>query len=370
MEAISELQVILSHYFSWNKSRIDCLCRLIFAIITVQTVNLSSVAVVLHGNAKIQSHYKRLQRFFGWLAGFHSDAQRLLFRLTLSALNLEKNSILYAAMDRTNWQFGMVHINLLVIGISYHGVNIPIVWTSLGKAGSSSSQERIQLLKRFQKILDGFPFVLTADREFTGKKWIGFLCKRQIPFVIRIKGNSSVRRPKCSHSIPAKDLFKQVKNKRRKVFQEPHEVFEVPVFIAAARNKEGELLIVISNQFCGRSIKEYLKRWGVECMFSCLKSRGFNFEDTHMSEPKKISSLLFVLTIVLVWSMRTGVNRRKECPITLATHGRKRMSVFRRGLEGLRRCIVNLTSEIERFISFINLLLPKGDPGYSCEGVF
>lgn len=210
MEAISELQIILSHYFSWNKSRIDCLCKLIFAIITVQTVNLSSIAVVLHGKAQIPSHYKRLQRFFGWMSGFQLDAQRLLFRLTLSALNLEKNSILYAAMDRTNWQFGVVHINLLVIGVSYHGVNIPIAWTSLGKAGSSSSQERIQLLKRFQKILGDFPFVLTADREFTGKQWIKFLCKNQIPFVIRIKGNSFVRRPKCSHPIPAKDLFKRV----------------------------------------------------------------------------------------------------------------------------------------------------------------
>jgi len=370
MNAVSELHNILSHYFSWNKSRIDCLCKLIFAIITVQTVNLSSVAVVLHGKAQVASHYKRLQRFFGWLSRFQLDAQRLLFRLSLSALNLKKNSILYVAMDRTNWQFGMIHINLLVVGVSYHGVNIPIVWTSLGKAGSSSSKERIQLLKQFQRILDGFPFVLTADREFTGKKWIAYLCKKQIPFVIRIKGNTFVRRPKCSHPIPAKDLFRQVKNKRQKVFQEPHEAFEVPVFIAAARNKKGELLIVISNQFCGKSIKEYLKRWGIECLFSCLKSRGFNFEDTHMSEPKKISALLFVLTIVLVWSMRAGVNRRKECPIAIATHGRKRMSVFRRGLEGLKRCIVNLVSNIHTLIDFINLLMPKNDSRYSCEKVF
>ncbi len=57
------LEQILSQNLTWNRARIKFLSRFIVAIFQVQTVNLTKIACVFSGNAKIASNYKKLQRF-------------------------------------------------------------------------------------------------------------------------------------------------------------------------------------------------------------------------------------------------------------------------------------------------------------------
>ncbi|MCX7116731.1 MAG: transposase [Legionellales bacterium] len=45
---------------------------------------------------------------------------------------------------------------------------------------------------------------------------------------------------------------------------------------------DGELLIVATTESSGLAITIYTLRWEIETLFSCLKGRGFNFEDTHI----------------------------------------------------------------------------------------
>jgi hypothetical protein len=40
-------------------------------------------------------------------------------------------------MDRTNWKFGKVNINYLVLGVAYKGMAIPLFWDLLDKKGNS-----------------------------------------------------------------------------------------------------------------------------------------------------------------------------------------------------------------------------------------
>ena len=56
-------------------------------------------------------------------------------------------------------------------------------------------------------------------------------------------------------------------------------------------------MIVVSNKNFPDAIFLYRWRWGIETLFSCLKSRGFCMEDTHMTDPRKIEKLMFVLAI-------------------------------------------------------------------------
>ena len=57
------LEQILSQNLTWNGARIKFLARFMVAIFQVQTVNLTKIACVFSGPAKIASNYKRLQRF-------------------------------------------------------------------------------------------------------------------------------------------------------------------------------------------------------------------------------------------------------------------------------------------------------------------
>ncbi len=60
---IYSLEQILSQNLTWNRARIKFLARFMVAIFQVQTVNLTKIACVFSGRAKIASNYKRLQRF-------------------------------------------------------------------------------------------------------------------------------------------------------------------------------------------------------------------------------------------------------------------------------------------------------------------
>lgn len=60
---IYSLEQILHKNLSWNRARIKFLARFLIALFQVQTVNLSKIACVFAGTAKIASNYKKLQRF-------------------------------------------------------------------------------------------------------------------------------------------------------------------------------------------------------------------------------------------------------------------------------------------------------------------
>jgi hypothetical protein len=60
---IYSLEQTLHKNLSWNRARIKFLARFLIALFQVQTVNLTKIACVFAGSAKIASNYKKLQRF-------------------------------------------------------------------------------------------------------------------------------------------------------------------------------------------------------------------------------------------------------------------------------------------------------------------
>ncbi len=60
---IYSIEQILAQNLTWNRARIKFLARFLIALFQVQTVNLTKIACVFSGQAKVSSNYKRLQRF-------------------------------------------------------------------------------------------------------------------------------------------------------------------------------------------------------------------------------------------------------------------------------------------------------------------
>lgn len=44
----------------------------------------------------------------------------------------------------------------------------------------------------------------------------------------------------------------------------------------------------------------------METLFGCRKRRGFNFEDTHLTDPQRLSKLMGLLALAFAWTDRTG----------------------------------------------------------------
>ena len=76
MKHISELQKTLSHFFDWNKARLDCLAQILQALFAVRTVNLTQIAAAFQSSVKEASSYRRVCRFF---TGFSFDISSICF---------------------------------------------------------------------------------------------------------------------------------------------------------------------------------------------------------------------------------------------------------------------------------------------------
>ena len=110
-----------------------------------------------------------------------------------------------------------------------------------------------------------------------------------------------------------------------------------PVRIVIRRLKTGELLIIASRSRPQHALKIYRQRWKIETLFAALKTRGFNLEATHMTDPAKLSTLLAILAMAASVAYKTGLWALGGQPRRCKAHGRPARSVFALGLDALRK---------------------------------
>lgn len=346
MKEVSELQCILGKILLWNKARLDCFTRMLLALFVARTVNLSEIAVVMASNAEVASRYKRLQRFFRHFRVDYNVIAKFIFNLFFSGKKV------YLTIDRTNWFWGKAKINMLTLAVAYEGVAIPILWCLLNKAGNATAKEHRAILVRFIKLFDKKCITgVLGDREFASSTLFGFCNENAIPFYIRIKEDSQVR-IKNRKWLKSKKLFSHLNLREKTEFQMAVWIYGQKVYLAASRSERGELMIVATNQNPKNAIAIYLRRWEIECLFSCLKGRGFCFEETHLTDRARIKKMMALLAIGFCWAHKTGEWRAGTKPIRLCKHRdstRPQHSYMRYGLDYIRDIIVNPFKKIKEF---------------------
>jgi transposase len=114
-------------------------------------------------------------------------------------------------------------------------------------------------------------------------------------------------------------------------------------------------VIIATNDKPQEALSIYKKRWEIETLFACLKTRGFNFENTHMVHLDRISKLLGLLSIAFTFAYIVGQWQHEEIkPIKLKRHGRKAISLFRYGLDYLRRIFLNTEKMVQKLQDIID----------------
>ncbi len=323
MEHIEELKKVFEKYYPWHEDRVSILGNFISSLIRSRSVNLQKVAENIESEAKIEWNYRRIQRLF--------KEQDVDYKVTAKLLStiLPNDEKWVLTMDRTNWKLGKSNINLLVLGVAYKGMAIPLLWDFLtieeeieeetkerGKRGNSNTEEQKDLLKDFIEIF-GVENIkaLTADREFIGQEWFDWLKEKKIPFVIRIKSNTLIDE-KNFGSKDIKELFSYTQKDEFYAFGHT-KIFGTELYlggIQATKSKEA-LILVSDHKMDSETISIYQKRWEIETMFGALKSKGFNFEESKLTEGYKIEKLMAFLSIAFIWSILAGDYRELEKPI-------------------------------------------------------
>jgi len=356
MDKISELKRILEQYFVWNKARLECFCGMLISLFTARTVNLSEIAVCLPSGAQVGSRYKRLQRFFSQFKINYDFIAKFIFKLFFS------DQKIYLTIDRTNWFWGKAKINILTLGAAHEGIAVPIFWNLLNKAGNATANEHEAIIQRFIRIF-GKECILgiLADREFGSKKLFHFLNKNNIPFYLRIKERTMIQLKNKKFYL-AKKLFKQLKPYKKSEFHMCVWVFGEKVYLAGSRSEKGELMIIATNQRPRNAVAIYLRRWEIENLFQCLKSRGFRFEETHLVQLDRIEKMMALLAIGFCWAHKVGEWRATIKPIRLCRHPeswRPQNSYFRHGLNFIRELIINPFKKISEFKQILKIFLEK-----------
>ncbi len=164
-----QLEEQLSAHFIGNIQRQRMLSKLVLGMVQLGTISYSKLRLVINSEVKPASNYKRIQRF---VKDYKFEQQS--YMKFIWSLFVEPQNWVALTIDRTNWKFGEKDINILMLGISYKGTMIPLVWSLLEKRGNSSTEERKVLIEQLYSCLNSSQIkqikVLLADREFIGNE--------------------------------------------------------------------------------------------------------------------------------------------------------------------------------------------------------
>ena len=334
----SALAANVSRTIGLSNDRRETLAVLIQGLINARTVNLTHLAGAFHGPAKVTSNYRRLQRFFqhvrldgDWLA-----------KTLVKLLGLKPPYRL--CLDRTNWMVGRKDVNLLVLCIVTRRARIPVLWDILDHRGCSTMVQRQALLVRFMALFGKKSIkLLLADAEFIGDQWFEFLVENDIPFVIRVSDrfrvilNDGYDGPlsRLVHSSARRQRLMQAKGR----FVGMHKRFDAALSFGITRLRDGTWLIVATNRGPRKALNVYKQRWQIECLFGDTKTRGFNMEDTHLTQPAKLALLLAIVALAIAWTHACATAFKPQGDIARAKHGYRRKSWFRIGFDILRHWI-------------------------------
>lgn len=346
MDKISSkaLSATIAKHICLQGTRLETMSWLVAQVVRVGTVSLWRLAAHMESRAQTRSVHRRLERFFQHVR-LDGDG---VARLIVAAMGLSGKPW-RLVLDRTNWKFGQSEHNILMLGVVLEGVCVPLFWTMLDKTGNTNAEERIDLLARLMACFpDQSLSCVIGDREFVGERWMSWLYAANIPFVLRIKENMHIWNARQRRPVQMSCKFAALRKRRKILLKGTWHLCAdqtrpgPPVRISALRLKTGELLIVATTARAKSALSVYRQRWGIETLFSCLKTRGMNLEATHMTQPEKISVLMAVVSIGFCCAYKAGSALTRHAPPPRKSHGRKERSTFALGINALRKTTLTL----------------------------
>jgi Transposase DDE domain. len=200
---------------------------------------------------------------------------------------------------------------------------------------------------------------VTADREFASRKWIDYLAEKKIGFCLKIKANARISDKSGKRRLPASRTLRTAKLETPVNCRRRRQFWNHPVWLSGMRKANGEQVLVVTSAEDGKALSNYCLRWQIETLFGCLKTRGFRLEDTHLSETDRVGRLLALLAIAFCWVMKSGEFVCRQKTPKRKKHGRLEKSIFRVGLDTLRRLFCRPSNKGQKrdkklFISFLS----------------
>ena len=349
--------------------KLNTFLQLVSCILAAGSCNLRRCAMELPGvvgdaGLGFDTAYARLKRVFQ--SGRGEALCKAVFFYLLELLPVGEDVLLI--IDRTDFKIrGTTWVNLLVLGMEWHGVFIPLVWKDLGRRGNSDQRQRTALLDRllewWRQSGRGLPvFCLTADREFTGMDWLRDLERRGLRYVIRVKSclrfevwhDGAVRARKCSGKVLARYLRRHARGRVEVVLKGTVITGLVRFEQEDPQEKEPYVLLLTNLADPAEAQGVYRRRWPIESCFGHQKKRGYDLEATHLEGAHKLDILFAAVTLAYALSIKEGVEKDHAQQVKSRRFPRgktyKRISLFAYGHRLLKATVHRLIELLDRLL--------------------
>ncbi len=327
----TKLETTLKASFHLQAQRITAIRMFTTAAIKTRSVDFKQLSLAMNPEVDDDSNIKRLQRLVDEVKLEAADKRHFVLMGRLKVR---------VSLDRTEWDFGSVTNNLLTAGVETNGLAVPVHTKDLGKCGSSNDDERIEAV---DAILEIIPVecieVLTADREFLSIRFLAHLLAKGILFSARLKSDAVIEHGGERKS--AAEWFQAYQRKSLRSAVVYGSIANICGRRLKKRNGKQDYLIVVTNLEPKVGFELYRTRWKIETLFGALKSRGFNLEETRVTQSHRLENLVLLLAIAILWALRVGLFVSSLGRDRVRADGTRFYSLFRVGLDFLRRLFLN-----------------------------
>jgi len=326
--------------FNWKRpEHRKALAWLMVAIYLGKDVCLDRLGLNLPHEAKPESVGQQFRR---WLKNKAVDERMIYDPVARDIVKRMRCRRLRIQMDRVQIKKRQ---NVLMMSVWYRNRAIPLAWHCLPHSGSSHYRHWMELLDYLEQILPSDAQVIVlADREFGSADRLHYVEKKHWQYAIRVKGSTYffdpiwkqpfawlklhiiAPRPGNRYAIPNLRLTKS-------------DLYLTHIACAWATGSDEPWFIATNLPQPIQALKEYGRRFGCEELFSDLKKRGFNWEDSMIRDPNRFSRLMLALALLIVFLLKLGRTLRLhqfDLEITSPSH-RRRLSLFQTARRWLRR---------------------------------
>ena len=101
------------------------------------------------------------------------------------------------------------------------------------------------------------------------------------------------------------------------MWHRPMRIYGVKLRILALCCRDGQMLYLAYQGHPEAGLRRYAQRWQCENLHQSLKGRGFNLEESGLSRPERVSTLMGAVGLAFVWCCLTGEYRQKQIAVSV-----------------------------------------------------
>ena len=309
---------------------LNTLAAMISGIVGSKSVQLPAIASKVPDGTKKESRVKRFSR---WVDNERIEGEIYFLPFAEALLASLSSQTLLLVMDGS--EVGRKCLTLMV-GVVYKKRALPIAWIVVkGSKGHFPEESHVTLIEQVHRLVpEGADVIFLGDGEFDGITLQATVVAYDWEYVCRTAKNTILSEE------GEEFVFEEVGITPGEHISLPEVLFTRqnygPIHAIAWWRKgcKEPIYLVTSMELAEEACYWYGKRFRIETFFSDQKSRGFNLDKSHISDPTRLARLMIAACLAYIWIIYLGVVAKRDDWVKIIHRtDRCDLSLFKLGLD-------------------------------------